>query len=55
MMHRHQALTLNEAVAELHGQYAASVHDYDKVHHEILMMADALSSGIIAQFPQHFM
>jgi hypothetical protein len=54
MMHSHLTLTLNEAVAQLQGHYGASVADYDKVNHEILMMADALSSGIIAQFPQRF-
>jgi hypothetical protein len=54
MMHRHLKLTTNEAVAELTGKFAASVHDYDMVEHEILGMADMLSTGIIAQFPGRF-
>lgn len=54
MMHTHLQLTLNEAVDRLQGNYAASVADYDQVHAEILQMADMLSSGIIAQFPQDF-
>jgi hypothetical protein len=29
----------------------ASIRDYDAVHHYILEMADALSAGIVAQFP----
>jgi hypothetical protein len=54
MMHRHLKLTTNEAVAELTGKFGASVHAYDMVEHEILGMADMLSTGIIAQFPGRF-
>ena len=36
---------------ELHGDYAASVADSEGIHAHILMMADQLSAGIIAQFP----
>jgi hypothetical protein len=32
----------------------ADVAAYDVVHEHILMMADALSAGIIAQFPDRF-
>jgi hypothetical protein len=54
MMKSHLDLTLQEAVDRLHGDYTADIADYDKVHVEILSMADMLSSGIIAQFPQKF-
>ena len=54
MMKRHLALTTAEAVARLQGHWAADVAAYDKVHAEILQMADMLSSGIIAQFPGKF-
>lgn len=54
MMKTHLDLTLQEAVDQLNGNYPASVADYDKVHLEILTMADTLSSGIIAQFPSKF-
>ena len=54
MMHRHLKLTTNEAVAELTGKFGASVQAYDRVEHEILGMADMLSTGIIAQFPGRF-
>jgi hypothetical protein len=54
MMHRHLKLTTNEAVAELTGKFGASVQSYDMVEHEILGMADMLSTGIIAQFPGRF-
>jgi hypothetical protein len=55
MMHRHLALTTREAVAELSGRSAASVNAYDRVETEIVGMADMLSTGIIAQFPNRFM
>ena len=54
MMKMHLDLTLEEAVAHLTGDFAADVAAYDKVHVEILQMADMLSDGIIAQFPAAF-
>lgn len=54
MMRTHLDQTLAEASAELTGHYRASIRAYDAVHHHILDMADALSSGIIAQFPARF-
>jgi hypothetical protein len=54
MMRIHLDQTLAEASAELTGHYRASIRAYDAIHHHILDMADALSSGIIAQFPARF-
>ncbi len=54
MMHDHLDLTLKEAVAHLTGDYSTSVATYDAIHVQILAMADMLSSGIVAQFPQLF-
>ncbi len=51
-MQTHLDQTLAEAADELNGNYAASVTDYEAVHSHILEMADMLSNGIIAQFPQ---
>jgi hypothetical protein len=53
-MRGHLDMTLAEASHELTGQYAASVADYDEVHHHILAMADLLSSGIVRAFPRRF-
>ncbi|MGN6430314.1 MAG: glycosyltransferase [Gaiellaceae bacterium] len=54
MMNRHLALTTNEAVARLTGNWPADVAAYDKVHAEILEMSAMLSGGIIRQFPNRF-
>jgi hypothetical protein len=54
MMSNHLRLTTAEAVAHLKGQWEADIAAYDQVRTEILMMADSLAKGIIAQFPARF-
>jgi hypothetical protein len=54
MMKQHLALTTNEAVARLQGNWKADVAAYDAVHVEILHMSAMLSDGIIQQFSARF-
>ncbi len=54
MMRGHLDLTLEEATARLKGDWVADIAAYNKVHEQILKMADMLSDGIIRQFPAKF-
>lgn len=54
MMRDHLNLTTQEVVAHLKKDWAASIASYDEIHTQILHMADMLSSGIEAQFPDEF-
>ena len=54
MMRGHLDQTLAEATAQLTGDYAASVAEYDHIVTHIVEMADVLSAGIITQFPDQF-
>ena len=53
-MHKHLALTTQEAVARLQGEWAADVAAYDRIHRHILHMSDLLADGLIEQFPKRF-
>jgi len=54
MMAKHLATTTDEVTARLKKDYDADVKAYDAVYDHILMMSDALSDGIIKQFPDKF-
>lgn len=54
MMRTHLDQTLTEATARLTQDWEADIAAYDDIHHHILVMADALSDGIIAQFRHRF-
>ncbi len=54
MMRAHLGLTTAEVVARLKRDWAADVRAYDRTHRQILHMADMLSDGIVAQFPDRF-
>ena len=53
-MRGHLDQTLKEATAQLTGDFAASVAEYDHIATHILQMADALADGIITQHPDRF-
>jgi hypothetical protein len=54
LMRGHLDQTLDEAAHRLGGDFPADIRDYDRIHRHILMMADAISTGIIKQFPRRF-
>ena len=54
MMNRHLSTTTDEVGARLTKNWDADVRAYDAVYNHILLMADALSDGIIKQFPAKF-
>jgi hypothetical protein len=54
LMRGHLDQTLDEAAHRLNGDFAADIRDYERIHEHILMMADAISNGIVKQFPGRF-
>jgi hypothetical protein len=50
----HLKLTTEEAVARLQGDWNADVAAYDRIHRHALHLSDALSKGLIRQFPRRF-
>ena len=54
MMNTHLSTTTDEVVARLTKNWDADVRAFDAVYRHILAMADALSDGIVKQFPDKF-
>jgi hypothetical protein len=54
LMKTHLDQTVEEATHRIQGKYAEDVKDYDRIVEHILMMADVLTKGIVAQFPEKF-
>lgn len=54
MMQDHLALTATELTKHLEKDWNADVAAYDRVHDQILKMANMLADGIIHQFPARF-
>lgn len=54
MLYTHLDQTVAEATHRIQGNYAADITDYEAALNHMLMLADALSDGIIHQFPQKF-
>jgi len=51
MLNRHLALTTQEATAQIQNRFGDSANLFDQIFNQALEMADALSSGIVKQFP----
>lgn len=54
LMKKHLSTTTNEVVARLTKDWEADVRAFDEVYGHVLHMADALSDGIVKQFPNKF-
>jgi hypothetical protein len=54
MMKEHLDLTKQAAVDILGNKYEAGIADFDRIHEQILEMADMLTEGIVKQFPDKF-
>jgi len=54
MLKTHISQTTAYAVDLLKGDHAKAITDYDQAEQHMLMLADVLAKGVIAQFPQQF-
>jgi hypothetical protein len=54
LMKMHLSTTTNEVVARLNKNWDADVRAFDAVYDHILKISDALSDGIVKQFPDKF-
>jgi len=54
MLYKHLQLTAEEAVSRLNKNWEADIAAFDKGYTHILTLADALSDGIVKQFPEKF-
>jgi hypothetical protein len=50
----HLQLTKGEVTAALNGDWNGSVKAFDDIFNEIMVLADALNDGLVAQFPDRF-
>lgn len=54
MLYKHLEYTTQEVVSRLKKDWASDIGAYDKGHVHMLMFADALTDGIVKQFPDKF-
>jgi nuclear transport factor 2 (NTF2) superfamily protein len=54
MLNDHLALTTQEATLRLQRNWSADAATFDRIFDQAMMMADALSDGVIRQFPSRF-
>ena len=53
-LYMHLAMTNDEVVARVNGNYTADIEAYDEIYDQILVLSDTLSDGIVQQFPERF-
>lgn len=51
MLNNHLALTAREATDRIHSNWTDDQQTFDNVYSQAMQMADALSDGIVKQFP----
>ena len=54
MLYMHLSYTSTEVVSRLKKDWAADIEAYDKGHAHMMTFADALTAGIVRQFPKKF-
>lgn len=54
LLNLHLALTKREVVARLEKNWADDVGAFDEIFTEVLTLSDALSDGVVKQFPEKF-
>jgi hypothetical protein len=54
MLNEHLALTTSEATLRLQGKWSEDTANFDRIFDQAMMMADALSNGVIRQFASRF-
>jgi uncharacterized membrane protein YphA (DoxX/SURF4 family) len=54
MLYKHLDFTTTEVVSRIKKDWPADIEAYDKGHAHMLMFADALTNGIVKQFPKKF-
>ena len=54
MLNQYLALTLDQTTARLRKQWQTDITLYDQIRSQLSQMADALSDGIVKQFPEKF-
>jgi len=54
MFHEHLKMAASEANNRINKDYPADIIEFDKMHTEILVMADMFADGIVTQFPETF-
>lgn len=54
MLNQHLSLTTREAVDRLQKNWTDDVTNFDAIYSQAMMMADTLTNGIVAQFPNKF-